>query len=359
MTVKPQMIKPLAPAVLFAASLLAFVADAQEYVLPPQGVDLIGEVRIVKARFEDTLMDIARDYHLGYDEILLANPSIDRWLPGEGTAVVLPGRHILPSEPHEGIVLNVAEKRLYFFPTPENDEKPTVITHPIGVGRMDWETPLGTTRIVKKVADPDWHPPASIKQEHLEQFGEVLPDRVPAGPDNPLGPFALRLGVPGYLIHGTNKRDGVGSRVSHGCVRLYNEDITELFERVDVGTPVRIINEPVKVGWAGGELYIEVHAPLDEEIAQQPRTEVDNATSPSENWVAVAMADIDTESVRNDTEFDTPLPSVPHALSLDATLEKIQARAGTVVALRVDLDHLTEILNQASGIPVPITYRTP
>lgn len=289
---------------------------AETHLLPPPGIDLIGATKVHHARYEDTLMDIARLHDLGYDEILQANPDVDRWLPGNGTPVVLPARFILPPYPREGVVLNVAEKRLYYFPSTSGTEKPTVTTHPIGVGRMDWETPLGETKIVRKVANPDWRPPASIKKEHLDRYGEVLPDLVPAGPDNPLGAFALRLGIPGYLIHGTNKRDGVGSRVSHGCVRLYNEDIEHLFGQVRVGTPVHIINEPIKVGWYASELYIEVHAPLEEE-----------------------------QYAANSEQY---------ALSLDAALEKIRAVAGSVVALRVDLDHLTGILAKASGMPVPV-----
>lgn len=235
------------------------VALASVYTLPPPGIDVIGQNKVVYAHQQDTLMDIARRYDVGNDEILMANPKVDRWLPGEGTPVVLPLRHILPNAPRQGIVLNLPEKRLYYFPQPKPGEAPVVMTFPVGIGRMDWKTPLGETRVVAKIKDPPWYPPASIKKEHLEQLGEKLPDVIPPGPDDPLGPFALRLGIPGYLIHGTDKPDGVGSRVSHGCVRLYNEDITRLFGDVPPGTPVNIVDQPVKVGIAADTVFLQAY----------------------------------------------------------------------------------------------------
>jgi L,D-transpeptidase ErfK/SrfK len=130
---------------------------------------------------------------------------------------------------------------------------------------MDWETPLGRTKIVSKKLDPTWTPPASLKEEALAD-GEVLPDVVPAGPDNPLGRYAMRLGIPGYLIHSTNKPYGVGMRVTHGCVRMYPEDIATLFDEIPTGTPVQIVNQPIKLGWLAGSLFLELHPPLDEDL---------------------------------------------------------------------------------------------
>lgn len=246
------------------ACLLTFYLSpslAKTYVVPPPGTDLVGQETITYSHSADTLMDIASANSIGLDEILLSNPDVDRWLPGDGTPVVLPTRYILPDAPHEGIVLNLPEMRMYYYPT-HAETLPTLQTYPIGVGRMDWETPLGTTRIIKKIENPTWRPPASIKREHLELYNEVLPDVVAAGKDNPLGLFAMRLGIPGYLIHGTNKMDGVGSRVSHGCVRMYNQDIERLFPNVPAGTQVRIINQPIKVGRMADALFIEAHAPF-------------------------------------------------------------------------------------------------
>ena len=213
-----------------------------------------------QANDEDTLLDVARRYNIGQNEIILVNPNVDRWLPGTKASILIPHSRVLPDTPRKGLTLNLPEYRLYYF-SPDNK---TVITHPVSIGRQDWNTPLGQTKIVTKKADPTWTPPASIKKEHADK-GEPLPDVVPAGPDNPLGLFALRLGIPGYLIHGTNKPYGVGMRVSHGCVRMYPEDIEKLFPEVKVGMPVNIVNQPVKVGWLDKKIYIEVHPQLEGE----------------------------------------------------------------------------------------------
>jgi L,D-transpeptidase ErfK/SrfK len=228
------------------------------------GSDVVGEVQVIRARHEDTFVDIARAYDLGYDEIVAANPGVDPWLPGAGTRIVLPTQFVLPTAPRQGIVLNVAAKRLFYFPPPRPGELPQVVTHPVGIGREDWATPLGTTKVVAKTRDPVWVVPPSIRREHAAE-GRPLPARVPPGPDNPLGRYALRLGLPAYLIHGTNKPGGIGMRVSHGCVQLFPEDIESLFAEVPVGTPVQIVNQPLLLGWRGGNLYLEVHPPLEDD----------------------------------------------------------------------------------------------
>lgn len=236
---------------------------AETLPLPPEGVDVVGQPRKVTARHEDTLLDIARRHGLGYEEIVQANPGVDAWLPGEGTVVNLPTRYILPNAPRDGIVINVPEMRLYYYPKPKSGEKPVVITYPIGVGRMDWATPLGTTKVVGKIANPAWYPPESIRKEHAAK-GDILPKVVPPGPDNPLGQYSMRLGISGYLIHGTNRSYGIGMRVTHGCMRLYPENVKALFDVVPVGTPVHIVNQPYKAGWVDGMLYLEAHPPLEE-----------------------------------------------------------------------------------------------
>jgi len=241
-------------------------SQADIFTLPPADVDVIGQMSTITASSNDTLLDIARRYDLGQNEILLANPSVDRWLPEDNAVVVLPNRFILPNvEERTGMVLNLPEMRLYYFPEPEAGETPIVITHPISVGRMDWETPLGKTSIITKKKDPDWRPPQSLKDEAIAEGNEPLPDIVLAGPDNPLGRYAMRLGIPGYLIHSTNKPYGVGMRVTHGCLRMYPEDIERLFEDIPVGTPVHIVNQPIKLGWLAGSLFVELHPPLDED----------------------------------------------------------------------------------------------
>ncbi len=238
-------------------------AFAATYALPAAGDDLVGENRAVIAQAEDTLLDIARRYDLGFNEIAAANPGVDPWLPKAGTRITVPTRFVLPHGAREGIVLNLPEMRLYYYPQVERGRAPAVMTFPIGVGREGWLTPLGLTGVVGKVTNPAWVVPASIQAEHAAD-GDPLPKVVPPGPDNPLGEFALRLGFPGYLIHGTNKAYSVGMRTSHGCIRMYPEDIAELYGRVAVGTPVRVVNQPYKSGRAGGVLYLEAHAPLRE-----------------------------------------------------------------------------------------------
>jgi len=239
-------------------------AGAVGYPLPAAGNDLVGEIQLVKASRSETLLDIARIHDVGQEEIRLANPGVDRWLPAEGAPVIIPSHYILPDARHRGLVLNLPEMRIFHFGPPVRDTQPVLHTYPVSVGRMDWKTPLGESTIIRKQRNPSWRPPRSVRQEAAAE-GESVPELVPPGPDNPLGEYALRLGLPGYLIHGTNKPYGVGMRVTHGCVRLLPEDISELFDRVPVGTPVQIVNQPVKTGWQDGMLYVEVHPPLDED----------------------------------------------------------------------------------------------
>jgi L,D-transpeptidase ErfK/SrfK len=244
--------------------------QTRHFDLAAREQELIGEVQVLFAKHENTLPGIAREYNLGLEEIKNANPGIDVWLPGEGTPIYLPTAGLLPDTPREGIVINVAAMRLLYYTTyPETTaagrtERLAVTSHPIGIGRQDWATPLGEATVAQKARDPVWYPPASVRAEHAER-GDPLPAIVPAGPDNPLGAFALALSLPGYLIHGTNMPAGVGMRASHGCIRMYPEDIEALFERVPRGTPVRIVDEPVLAGWHDGVLYLEVHPPLAED----------------------------------------------------------------------------------------------
>lgn len=242
-----------------AALLLAAPAGALELPLPPPGEDVVGQVRVIKAKYEDTFADIATANDLGYLEMVAANPGVDPWLPGVGTEIILPTRYILPPGPREGIVINLAEYRMYYFPKGQN----VVHTYPLGIGREGWGSPIANTTITAKMPNPTWTPPASIRAEHAAE-GDILPAVVPAGPDNPLGPFKFTLGTPGYLIHGSNKKFGIGMRVSHGCFRMLNNNVLELAKMAPVGTSVRIINEPYKFGVAGGKVYLEVHTPLDD-----------------------------------------------------------------------------------------------
>ena len=240
-------------------------AAAETFALE-EGQDVMGAPGIVQSSYEDTLLDIGRRYGLGYEEIRRANPTVDVWLPGGGTTIHLPTQFVMPQASRVGLVINIAEYRMYFFST--MDDQTQVASFPISIGRMDWGTPLGRSSIVKKVVKPSWYPPASIREEWAAD-GRVLESRVPPGPDNPLGDYAMRLSIPGYLIHGTNRPAGVGMRVTHGCIRMFPEDIERLFPAVPVNTPVQIVNQPYKLGWFGEDLYLEVHAPLAENEASE------------------------------------------------------------------------------------------
>jgi L,D-transpeptidase ErfK/SrfK len=268
---------PLSVVMLAAVTAICGVAQGATYPLPSGADTVLGDTQSVLARHEDTLLDIGRSHGVGYEEIIAANPGVDPWLPGEGRQILIPSRYILPDAPREGIVVSLAEHRLYYFPRTHNSGKGaeplTVITYPISVGKMDWKTPLGLTRIVDKRTRPIWYPPESVRKEH-EADGQPLPKAVPPGPDNPLGEYAMRLGIPGgaYLIHGTNRPAGVGMQVTHGCIRMYPEDIEQFFRMVAVNTPVRIVHQPYKMGWKGDELYIEVHAPLEGQIDSDVRS---------------------------------------------------------------------------------------
>jgi L,D-transpeptidase ErfK/SrfK len=241
----------------------ACVATAATFDLPQANDALIGEIAKIRTQYEDTLIGIARRYNLGFREIKIANPKVDPWLPRENTTVVLPTQYLLPDAPRKGIVVNVAEMRLYYFPEPKAGERAKVVTYPISIGRGNWRTPLGITEVVKKVRDPLWYPPLSIRREH-EEHGEPLESVVPPGEENPLGQFALRLGLPSYLIHGTNKPSGIGMQSTHGCLRLYPEDIEFLYHDVPLNTQVRIVNQLYKLGWLKDELFLQAYPLLDE-----------------------------------------------------------------------------------------------
>jgi L,D-transpeptidase ErfK/SrfK len=272
------------------AALTASVGLSATEFMISEGTDVIGEVQVIRAEYEDTFVKLARRYNVGYEELRRANPNVDAWLPGAGTEIVLPTQFVLPRAERRGIVINLPELRLYYFP---DDDGRRVITHPISIGRMDWATPLGRTSVVSKAKNPSWYPPQSIRDEHAAR-NDPLPNVVPPGPDNPLGNHALRLGIPGYLIHGTNKPSGVGMRVTHGCIRMFPEDIESLFEMVGSGTQVRIVDQPFKLGWGNGGLYLEAHLPLQEpdEVIDldEPSEELDVDRVPAEGqWTATEL----------------------------------------------------------------------
>jgi L,D-transpeptidase ErfK/SrfK len=235
----------------------------ERFELAP-GQDVVGEVQVVTATKDDTLTDIARRFNVGYEEILRANPKVDPWLPGEGREIVIPAQFILPDAPRTGLVINIPAMRIYYFPPVKRGERAVVYTHPIGIGKVGWRTPEGVTKIVRRQKDPTWRVPVSVRKEHHEN-GEELEPVIGPGPDNPLGRYAFYLEWPSYLIHGTNKPAGVGLRSSHGCIRLYPEDIEQFFTLVPIGTQVRVVNQPFVFGWRDGQLYMQAFDVLEDD----------------------------------------------------------------------------------------------
>ncbi|RYG85100.1 LysM peptidoglycan-binding domain-containing protein, partial [bacterium] len=222
---------------------------------------------------EDTLPDIARRFNVGYEEIARANPGVDVWIPGAGKEIVVPSQFVLPNAAREGVVINLAAMRIFYFPANvvngkvvprKPGEKQVVYTHPIGIGKVGWKTPEGTTKIVSRQKDPTWRPSAAVRKEHKEN-GDPIPAVVGPGPDNPLGKFKFTLGWPSYLIHGTNKPYGVGLRSSHGCIRLYPEDIEKFFGMIPVGTKVQVVNQPFLFGWHDEQLYLQTFDVLEDD----------------------------------------------------------------------------------------------
>jgi L,D-transpeptidase ErfK/SrfK len=311
------------------------LAEATHRFLVAPDSDVVGRVQVTVARHEDTLPDIARRFNVGYEEIVRANPGVDPWLPGEGTRVTLPTRYVLPDAPREGLVINLAAMRLfYYLPRKDGDAPLEVITHPIGIGKVGWSTPEGRTKIVSRVKDPTWTPPVSVRREHAAN-GDPLPAKVPPGPDNPLGRHMMRLAWPSYLMHGTNKPYGVGMRVSHGCIRLYPEDIEGLFDLVPVGAPVTVVNQPYLLGWSGDVLFVQAYGPLEDDERDWEHGPAGlrkkGAKSKSPLWKRIAAADetINWDRAREVAAAPTGIP-MPVSQGREATLATVIATAPVV-----------------------------
>lgn len=307
--------EPLPPPAPPPAPLEPQPVATQRFEVAPDD-DVVGVVQIVKTSKEDTLTDIARRFNVGYEEILRANPKVDPWLPGADRAIVVPTQFVLPNAPRTGIVINIAAMRLFYFPPHKKGEPQVVITHPIGIGKMGWATPEGVTKIVRRQADPTWRVPASVIKEHREERGEELEKVIGPGPDNPLGKFAFYLQWPSYLIHGTNKPAGVGLRSSHGCIRLYPEDIAQLYDSVPIGTQVRVVNQPFEFGWHEGQLYLQPYDILEDD---------------SRNW---------TKSPRG---------------RLNKVITANQLKALKTHGEQVNWDLVASLSHEPRGVPVPVT----
>ncbi len=253
------------PATLLSGALA--LAPMARAVSPPA----VGEVQTYRTTDDDSLLDLARKYDVGYVAMIAANPNVDPWYPGNGTTITVPTMHLLPDAPHEGIVVNLAEMRLYYFP--QKDGIPE--TYPIGIGDEGTTTPNGQTRIVRKQANPTWY---RTKGEIAKK--PWAPKIVPPGPDNPLGLYALYLGWPAVLIHGTDDWRRVGRRDSRGCMGAYPEDIEKLFREVPIGTKVTVVNQPVKFAWIDGQLYMEVQ-PTAHQADQLEMDNIDDFVDPA------------------------------------------------------------------------------
>lgn len=279
---------------LFSGVLMAFTTG--QALAATYDKDYVGEMEMYTAEYEDTLVHLARWNNLGFVEMMAANPELDPWIPGANARVILPKQHLLPNAPREGIVINLPEMHIFYYP--KDGGAPEV--HSIGIGREGLNTPLGKTSVVRKKEGPTWRPTERMKREDPS-----LPNVVPPGPENPLGTHALYLGFPQYAIHGTNKPYGIGRRISSGCIRMYPETIKELYYKIPVGTPVRIVDQPVKVGWIGDKMYIEVHPTQDQAIQVEKLADLSSYEITADDMKLVlekagAHVDkIDWENVRN------------------------------------------------------------
>lgn len=291
--------------VAIALSLCSLTVLADDFPMPSAHENLVGEVREVISQPGDDFSRLGRRYDVGYYQLIEANPGLD---PDEvlptGTKVVVPSQYLLPPVPRKGIVINLAELRLYYF----NSDSNIVTTHPVGIGRQGWNTPVGVTKIVSKTVNPTWVVPPDIRAARAAE-GINLPVSMPPGVDNPLGAFRMRLALPSYLIHGTNDASGVGRRSSSGCIRMLPEDVESFYEMVTIGTPVQIIDNPYKVVWSGDNLYLEAHIPTQENSQKNV-----NAMSVVRKLIEVAlkqrMGQINWDAVNTTVNTHNGIPTI-------------------------------------------------
>lgn len=256
---------------------------ADRYHMPRTGNDMVGSNYLVEVQKGDTVTSIRHSNGVSYDELMMANSDVDFDNLRAGQKVFIAKRFILPPF-RKGIVVNIPELRLYYF-TPDGEY---VYTFPVGLGRNEWRTPVVSTKVVRKKIDPSWTPPESIRKYTKEKTGRDLPKVMPPGPNNPLGKYAFYLGVSGYMIHGTNSLNSVGTFISSGCVRLAAEDVALLYEQAAVGTPVRFIYYPIKAGWSDNKLYLESHPPVGS-YSEQERSDLNDPTARGAIFRAIEM----------------------------------------------------------------------
>ncbi|MFT6249901.1 MAG: L,D-transpeptidase ErfK/SrfK/L,D-transpeptidase YbiS [Cognaticolwellia sp.] len=257
----------------FLLSFVVFVSAAKTYDLPPVGSRLIGDMQYHEVIKGDYFQRIAEHYNVGFLALMAANPGVDPFLPTLGHQLVIPSQMLLPFGKREGIIINLPELRLYYFP--ENSDK--VHVFPVGVGREGLATPKTISYIGEKRKDPVWRPTTEMKARYFVEHGRKLADEVPAGPNNPFGKYALRLGTSVYLLHGSNQRFGIGMRASSGCIRLYDDDIEWLYKHVAINTPVKIVDQTIKLSYEPNKKLIEVHSPLTPDNGEVSETDITSA----------------------------------------------------------------------------------
>lgn len=302
---------------------VVFASDRiTRFEIPSDSSNLVGSLSYIKVSSADTFSDLANQYGIGFDALKYANPQVDPWLPKDGDTVVIPRLYILPDAPHEGIIINIPEKKLYYFPVISGQQKTIVEIYAVSVGRQEWNTPITKTQVTGKLKDPVWYPPKSLRDEHFAN-GEIYPKVVPPGASNPLGQYLLQLDIPSYFIHGTNNRFGIGMQVTRGCIRMYPEDIESIYRRIEKGVPVSIINKTYKIAWKDNVIYLEINS-VPEINKQQTIEEIELFPS-------------DREAVQ----------------------ELIKVRMGMKdqsLELELDWDMIEKIRTETTGIPVAIGY---
>ena len=289
----------------------------------PQTV--IGELETYVIEDGDTLLDVGRHFDVGYNEIVAANPEVEAFLPPAGEVIVIPGEHILPDAGFAGVIVNIPEMRLYHYHGAASHDAATgsavVTTYPVGLGRDDWRTPEGRFKIRGKTENPTWVIPESIRQEHIRERNDPRTSIAGGDPENPLGVHRLELTLPLYALHGSNMPWGVGMQVSHGCIRLYNEDIAELFREVRVGTPGEFLYQPVKIGIRNGQILAEVHPDI---YGLRPTPEADaDAILAKYGWTDR----IDRVKLRRAIAEQTGMPTV---ISADGPIDVQESERGPV-----------------------------
>lgn len=336
-----------------------------------KGDDVIGRLAVVRLEKGDTLPDIARHFGLGVNSLSAANPGVDMWVPEAGEPVILPLSFILPDAPRKGIVVNLAAMRIFQF---RGDNQPTAVsTYPVGIGTRERPTPMGQMRVTRKAARPTWHVPASIAEDHRKK-GDPLPAKVPPGPWNPLGEYALYLSKAGYLIHGTNKPASVGLKASNGCLRLYPENVEALFNDTPVNTSVLIVNQPYLIGQRDGVLYLEAHRPRENPEAGPQELEkvyarlrdIEGKSGRPLDWNRIKEVQAEARGIpvpilemeRRARNEPSSIVEVEHPVRLNGRPELPEQKPGAWYVLAAELRDVTEAERLAAiinhqGPPIP------